>query len=99
MYLPKSNVCRKYVPFILNGLVVRWYLEKGELQIKIEVPMRYYPGARSEGWIAKQVEVNFTRRLKTHVVTDESPESVVETFYACDNNSITFEEETIPVIR
>ncbi len=65
--------------------------------------MRHYPNGKSEGWIGKHVEVTFDRRTKTHqpfkTDTDESSEAVVETFYTCDDNSVTFENEQIPVIN
>ena len=105
MLLQKPKPFRQYVPLILNSRVVRWFFSEGEDKISIDIPMRHYPSGKSGAWIARQVAVHFDRRMKTHnpkhshTVYGEKTVSVVETFYVCDNNAITFEEETIPVVQ
>lgn len=102
MSSPKSKPFRAYVPVILNGRLVRWYFDNGEKKITMFIPMRNYPDGPNKQWMPKYVSVTFDKRMKTHqpykTKIDESLHKVVETFYTCDNNLITFEEETVPVI-
>ena len=100
--MSKPRNFRAFVPVILNGKVVQWYYERGELRICIEIPMRHYPMG-SHKWKVKYVSVNFDRRTRTHqpyyISNDCSFDFANEVFYVCENPRISFEEGNIPVIK
>ena len=93
---------RQWVPILLNGRLVGLFLENEEPSISMEIPMRRYPYANGQDGPWEPVQVLTAFRRDTKIWPDQgvrSKERAVETLYTCTNPRVTFEDETVPVIR
>jgi hypothetical protein len=92
------------VPVLLNGRLVQFYFSKGEKHIDMQIVARHYPSG-GVNWLPRRITVHFERCCITHrpdqshTVFGERAVNVVEYFYTCDNNNITFDMEEIPVVK